>query len=76
VLEVPFTYLGNEGPLTLTTGDQKQEIAVPESDRYRLQAEDFADAILLKRPPLLTPGETLRNMALLDRLYAAARRPE
>lgn len=73
VLEVPFTYLGSEGPLTLTTGDQRQEFAVPESDRYQLQAEDFADALLLKRPPLLTPEETLRNMELLDRLYTAAR---
>jgi len=72
-LEVPFTFLGNEGPLTLILGDRRQEIAVPESDRYQLQAEDFADAILLKRPPRLTPEETLRNMELLDRLYAAAR---
>ncbi|HEX2861049.1 MAG TPA: Gfo/Idh/MocA family oxidoreductase, partial [Lacunisphaera sp.] len=74
MLEVPFTFLGHEGPLTLTTGDQKQEIAVPESDRYQLQAEDFADAILQNRPPRLTPEETLRNQELLDRLHAAARR--
>ncbi len=73
VLDVPFTYLDNEGPLTLTTGEQQSAIPVPASDRYRLQAEDFADAILQKRAPLLTPGETLRNMELIDRLYAAAR---
>jgi predicted dehydrogenase len=73
VLEVPLTFLGNEGPLTLITGDQRQEIAVPESDRYRLEVEDFADALLLQRPPLLTTGETLRNLELIDRLYAAAR---
>jgi len=70
-LEVPLTYLGNEGPVILTVGDKRQEIPVPESDRYLLQAEDFADAILQKRPPLLTAEETLRNMALIDRLYAA-----
>jgi len=73
VLEIPIPFLGNAGHLTLIAGDQRTEIAVPESDRYRLQAEDFADAILLKRPPLLTAEETLRNMELLDRLYAAAR---
>ncbi len=72
-LEIPVTFLGNAGHLTLISGDQRTEIAVPESDRYRLQAEDFADAILLKRPPLLTTTETLRNMELLDRLYATAR---
>ena len=57
-------------PLTLTRGDTRTEIPVPESDRYRLQAEDFADAILLQRTPLLTVEETLRNMELIDRLYA------
>jgi predicted dehydrogenase len=72
-LEVPVTFLGPAGNITLTTGDQRREIAVPESDRYRLQAEDFAGAIMEKRPPMLTTEETLRNMELLDRLYAAAR---
>jgi len=72
-LEVPSTFLSNEGPLVLFTGDQRQEIPVPESDRYQLEVEDFADAILTKRPPLLTAEETLRNMELIDRLYAAAR---
>ena len=73
VLEIPVTFMGAAGHLTLLAGDQRTEIAVPESDRYRLQAEDFADAILLKRPPLLPMEETLRNMELLDQLYAAAR---
>jgi xylose dehydrogenase (NAD/NADP) len=69
-LEIPLTFLGTAGHLTLTRGDERTEIAVPESDRYRLQAEDFADAIHLKRPPLLTTEETLRNIELIDRLYA------
>jgi xylose dehydrogenase (NAD/NADP) len=69
VLEIPVTFLGMAGNLTLIRGDERTEIPVPESDRYRLQAEDFADAILAKRPPLLTMDETLRNMELIDRLY-------
>lgn len=73
VLEVPFTFLGDKGPLMLIAGDQRTELPVPESDRYLLQVEDFADAILQRRPPLLTPEETIRNLELLDRLYAAAR---
>ncbi len=72
-LEISLTFLGNAGPMLLTTGDEKRELPVPESDRYRRQVEDFADAILLGRPPLLTAEETLRNIELLDRLYAAAR---
>ena len=70
VLEIPATFLGHAGHLALIRGDERTEIAVPESDRYRLQAEDFADAILASRPPLLPPEETLRNMELIDRLYA------
>ncbi len=73
-LEIPATFLGTAGSLTLVQGDVRQEIAVPETDRYRLQAGDFADAVLLKRPPLLTTEETLRNIELLDRLYADARK--
>jgi predicted dehydrogenase len=69
-LEIPLTFLGNSGPLTLTIGENKQVINVGESDRYRLQVENFADAIVHGRQPLLTVEETLRNMELLDRLYA------
>ena len=72
-LQIPATFFGVAGNLTLTAGDQSLDLPVPESDRYRLQAEDFADAILHKRPPLLTPEETLRNIELLDRLHAAIR---
>ena len=73
-LEIPQTYLGNTGTMTLITGDQRQEIPVPESDRYQLQLEDFADAILEKRTPLLTAAETVRNLEVIEQLYAAARR--
>jgi len=69
-LEIPITFFGAEGGMTLTVGDKRRDVPVPESDRYRLQVEDFADAIRQKRPPLLTTDETLRNMELIDRLYA------
>ena len=71
-LEIPQTFLGTAGSMVLTVGTERREIPVAESDRYRLQAEDFADAILQNRAPLVTPEETLRNLDLLDRLYAAA----
>jgi predicted dehydrogenase len=69
-LEIPATFFGVAGSITLTIGDKRHDIRVAESDRYRLQVEDFADAILHKRQPLLTVEETLRNAELLDRLYA------
>jgi predicted dehydrogenase len=75
VLEVPDTFLDNAGALTLPVGDERREIPVAASDRYRLEVEDFAAAILEKRPPALGLDESIRNAELLDRLLAASRAP-
>lgn len=71
VLEIPDTFLDHAGALTLTIGEERREIAVEQSDRYRLEVEDFADAILRKRTPHLNLDETLRNAEVMDRLLAA-----
>jgi len=73
VLEIPDTFFDNAGSLLLTTGDTRREIPVALSDRYRLEVEDFADAILRQRPPQYSLAETLRNAETLDRLLAASR---
>jgi predicted dehydrogenase len=74
VLSVPNTFLGETGSLKLTTdGSVEKKIPIENSDRYLLEVEDFADAVLNKRPPLFSLSETLRNMELMDRLYAACR---
>jgi len=70
---VPDTFFDNAGTLTLTSGDERREIPVEASDRYRLEVEDFADAILQKRPPAFGLEETLRNMEVLDRLFAVCK---
>jgi predicted dehydrogenase len=75
VLEIPDTFFDNPGALTLTVGEERREIAVAESDRYRLEVEDFADAILEKRPPRLSLSETQRNMGILDLLRLQNRPP-
>jgi len=72
-LEIPDTFFDNPGVLTLATGEERREIPVAQSDRYRLEVEDFADAILQKRAPRLSLAETQRNMKILDRLQAAAK---
>ena len=69
-LEIPATFFGVAGSMTMIVGDKLRDIPVPESDRYQLQFEDFADAIQNKRQPLITVEETLRNMELIDRLHA------
>jgi predicted dehydrogenase len=72
-LEVPDTFFDNAGMLTLTTGEERREIAVEASDRYRMEVEDFADAILQKRAPQFSMAETQRNMEVLDLLFAACK---
>jgi predicted dehydrogenase len=71
VLEVPETFFDAAGTLILTRGEERTEIPVAASDRYRLEVEDFAAAVLAGRPPLFSLAETLRNMEVLDRLFAA-----
>jgi len=72
VLQVPNTFMDDAGVLTLTVGGKVEKtIPFEQSDRYRLEVEDFADAILNKRAPFFSLTETLRNMELIDRLYSA-----
>lgn len=73
LLEVPDAFLGDAGALTLVRGDERTTIPVAASDRYRLEIEDFADAILARRAPRLGPAESLRNAEVIDRLLAASR---
>jgi predicted dehydrogenase len=71
LLEIPDTFFDNAGKLMLTTDDVTREIDVAQCDRYKLEIEDFSDAILTKREPLFRLTETLRNMELMDRLFEA-----
>lgn len=70
-LEIPDTFFDNAGSLILTTGEERREIPVARSDRYRLEIEDFAGAILQKRAPRLGLAESERNAEVMDRLRAA-----
>lgn len=71
VLEVPDTFLDPAGALTLVRGDERREIPVAASDRYRHEIEDFSAALREGRPPELGLAESLRNLETIDRLFAA-----
>lgn len=72
-LEIPDTFFDNAGALTLTVGEERREISVEQSDRYRLEVEDFADAILKKCATHFSLAETQRNMEVMDKLFAAGK---
>ena len=73
VLEVPEPFLAAAGTLTLKRGDERRDIPVAASDRYRGEVEDFAEAVLRGRPPQFGLAETLRNAEVIDRLLTAAK---
>jgi predicted dehydrogenase len=54
-------------------GDDYVEHSHPPVDQYRLMVEDFADALLHKRPPAYPPSDAVANMRVLDQLIASAR---
>lgn len=74
-LEIPRTFFADAGKLTLVLGEDRREIETAEEERYVPEVDDLAGAILDGRPPQLPLAETLRNMEIIDRLYAAARSP-
>lgn len=71
-LEIPQTFLDDAGALTVWSGEERREIPVPASDRYRAEIEDFSAAIAEGRSPQLSLAESLRNAEVIDRLRAAA----
>ena len=71
-VEIPETFFDNAGSLIVTLGEERREMPVAASDRYRFEVEDFSEAILEKRPPQFSLEETLRNTVVLDRLFAAS----
>jgi len=54
-------------------GTKYEEIPVEPADQYTLMAEEFADAILHKRSLRFPAEYSVKQMRVLDMLYAAAR---
>lgn len=68
-IEIPDTFLGTKGTITVVTDKESREIEVEESDRYALEVSDFSNAILQKRMPYLQLDESHRNMQVMDMLF-------
>lgn len=62
-----------DGILRHWQGDSYTEHVIPAVDQYQLMVEDFADALLMGRPPRFAPADAVKNMAVVDRLLADAR---
>lgn len=73
VLLVNDPFLDNADELLLTTAEVKQVIPVEACKRYTRQVTGFADAVLNGGALLMPLEDTIRNMRLIDRLYALSR---
>ena len=74
LVEKGFTVQPNETPIIrIWRGDSYEEITIPAVNQYTLMAEDFADALLNKRPPRFAGQDGIANMRVIDMLLADAR---
>lgn len=68
IIEIPDTFAGTKGVIRVITADSQKEIVVEESDRYYLEINNFANAVLNKECNLLSLEESLRNMRVIEQL--------
>jgi len=71
IIQVPDTFLDNAGFITVITKEGRENIEIMKSDRYRFEVEDFSDAVINDRQPMLSLDETLRNMEVIEKLMEA-----
>lgn len=74
VVDIPDTFSGAEGAFRVTTASGSREIPVADTGRYKLEVEDFADAILQNRPPRMSLEDSLLNMQVIDMLLRSIKR--
>jgi predicted dehydrogenase len=73
-LEVPDTFLDNDGIMKLYTKEGVEELSVPWCHRYTLEFDDFSEAIQEKRKPMFSLEESLLNSRILDRIQKEIRK--
>lgn len=56
----------------ITTGSDRREERIGGVDQYRLEAEEFADALLQRRPPAIPVNDALGTLKTIEALRASA----
>lgn len=70
-IEIPNPFYGETFPIKVTTEDGIKEIIPEDKNRYVLEIEDFADAVILDKQPLIGLEETLRNIKIIEGILEA-----
>jgi D-xylose 1-dehydrogenase (NADP+, D-xylono-1,5-lactone-forming) len=68
ILDIPDTFAGKAGSISVITANGTREVAVSESDRFLCEVENFSNALLGKPSWLLSLDETLQNAKVIDML--------
>ncbi len=68
------SFIDNENPILVFYEDGRMEsVSVENSDCYQLEVEEFSDAVLHGREPVLGLKESIRNCGLIEELLEKAR---
>jgi D-xylose 1-dehydrogenase (NADP+, D-xylono-1,5-lactone-forming) len=67
-MEIPDTFAGISGTIKVITEAGIREVQVDESDRYALEVQSFANAVLGRKSSLFSLQESLQNMKVIDML--------
>lgn len=73
LLERPWNPGDDQARFSVHTERGEETFVTPGANRYRLEAEDFARAVLTGVPPRWPAEDAVHNMAAIDALLASAR---
>lgn len=73
-IEIPQAFVPGPGEtrIRLIRGGNAEEAIIPGVDQYRLQVENFAEAVLRGTPPALPPEDAIANTRVIEALRRAA----
>lgn len=72
-IERPFNpWIGRAALIRVTNGTEVEEISLPEADHFQVEVERFSEAITTDSAFVVTLEDSLANMDVIDRLFAAA----
>jgi predicted dehydrogenase len=74
LLESPWFPGEETARFTVRHGDHEEEIIATGANSYHLEVEDFVRAYRTHQPPRWPAEDAVANMAVLDALYASARK--
>jgi xylose dehydrogenase (NAD/NADP) len=71
-LELSDPFVASDSPTILEHGTEIETFKIEKANSYLLMVEHFNQCILNDKKPIYSPSDSLRNMRVIDTLYAQA----